>query len=114
MKFKYRPGSISAVEEEWTESGDEAPRGLSPHLQAQQATGREGEEETATTLGRVEEKATETPEKSQDPVRAKSHAQRSQAPGGLDGNRSSRKVQQKGLCTRQSVGERQVSLRPVL
>ena len=45
MKFKYRPGSISAVEEEWTESGDEAPRGLSPHLQAQQVTGREGEEE---------------------------------------------------------------------
>lgn len=112
MKFKYRPGSISADEEEWTEGGDEAPRGPSPHLQAQRATGRDGEEETATTLGRVEEKATETPEKSQDPVRAKSHVQRSQAAGGLDGNRSSRKVQKKGLWTRRSVGERQVSCVP--
>ena len=49
-------------------------------------TGRDGEEEIATTLGRVEEKATETPEKSQDPIKAKSHAQRTQATEDLGGH----------------------------
>ena len=40
------------------ESGDEAPRGRSPHLRAQRQGGMG---KRATTLGRVEEKATETP-----------------------------------------------------
>ena len=59
-------------------------------------TGRNGEGQTATTLGRVEE--IETPKKSQAPIKARSHAQRrGQATGDSDDDRRSQRAQQKGL-----------------
>lgn len=89
MKFEYRPGSISAVEEEWMKVAmrhQEDRQPISGH------SDREGWGRDSHHSGESRGKGHWDPKKSQDPIRAKSHTERSQAPEGLDGNRSSRKV----------------------